>query len=270
VEPPDQGAGDPDGTPLLRRGRHRLVQQALGAHPAQRAVADAEPPGVVGDDHRPGQQPTAADGAPQRARGGDPHRVGRDGEPVDAQRRLVRPPGRLVGEDLRRVRRRTLDNRPGQGAAAHVGQRRFADHVLAVAGAQGGEERLARLRRAGAEGGEAAVADLGGDAVPTLACRAAASSTVARRAVASPARDTSRSSAARSSGREVSDRTAWRFEISRPIPASGAVGRSVVTRPWACATGRRRRSPGPKPPTIPAGKGASAVPTAGVSQRSRR
>ena len=55
-----------------------------------------------------------------------------------------------------------------------------------------------------------------------------------------------------------------------PIPASRAVSRSVVTWPWACATSRKRRSPGPKPPTMPAGSGASTVSPDGVAQRSRR
>jgi len=139
-----------------------------------------------------------------------------------------------------------------------------------VAGAQDGQERLARLRGPGAEGREAVVADLGGEGVPPRACRAAVSSTVTQRAVARPARSTSRSSATRPSSREVSSRTTWRFEISMPIPASSAASRSVVTWPWACATSRKRRSPGPKPPTIPAGRGASTVPPAGVTQRSRR
>src|SRR5215213_10133901 len=95
------------------------------------------------------------------------------------------------------------------------------------------------------------------------ACRAAVSSTVTQRAVASPARSTSRSSASRSSSREVSSRTTWRLEISTPIPFSSAASRSVVTWPWACATSRKRRSSGPKPPTIPAGNGASTVSPAG-------
>jgi hypothetical protein len=60
------------------------------------------------------------------------------------------------------------------------------------------------------------------------------------------------------------------LEISTPIPLSSATSRSVVTWPWACATSRKRRSSGPKPPTIPAGKAASTVSPAGVSQRSRR
>ena len=65
-------------------------------------------------------------------------------------------------------------------------------------------------------------------------------------------------------------RTTWRLEISTPIPFSKAVSRSVVTCPCACSASTKRRSSGPKPPTIPAGNAASTVSPDGKTQRSRR
>jgi hypothetical protein len=104
--------------------------------PAERLLAEAELAGVIGDDHRAGQQAMRLDRAPECAFGGDPHRVGGDREPVDAERRGMRLPGAVVGEELHRMRRQHPGHRPGQGARAHVVQCRLADHAFAVAGAQ--------------------------------------------------------------------------------------------------------------------------------------
>ena len=146
VEPPDQRSLELDGTALLIGGGHQLVDQPLGMDPAERVLAEAELAGIVGDDHRPGQQAMRLDRAPERALGGDPHRVGGDRQAVDAEGGEVRLPGGLVGKDLRRMRRQEFDHRPGQGTAAHIIQRRLADHVLAVPGAEQRQEGLARLR----------------------------------------------------------------------------------------------------------------------------
>ena len=51
----------------------------------------------------PSQQLMVADAAPQRALGGDLHRVGRDREHVDAEPGQVRRPRRGVGEQHGRV-----------------------------------------------------------------------------------------------------------------------------------------------------------------------
>ena len=62
-------------------------------------VTDPELAGPVGDDHRVGQQAVMPDRTPQRALGGDPHRVGRDGARIEAQGGQMRLPGRGIGED---------------------------------------------------------------------------------------------------------------------------------------------------------------------------
>ena len=55
-----------------------LVDEALGVHPAQRVPVERELAGVVGEDHRVGQQPVGLDAAPHRPLGRDPDRIGRD------------------------------------------------------------------------------------------------------------------------------------------------------------------------------------------------
>ena len=76
IEPPDQSANMLLRTTLLVGKRLQLVNQALGVDPAQRVVADVELPGVVADHDRLAQEPVCAHRAPQRALGGDAHRVG--------------------------------------------------------------------------------------------------------------------------------------------------------------------------------------------------
>ena len=56
IEPPDHPLGDLDGVALVIVGGNELVNKPLGVNPAQRVHADAELAGVVGDDHRPGEQ----------------------------------------------------------------------------------------------------------------------------------------------------------------------------------------------------------------------
>ena len=61
----------------LRIGeRVELVHQPLGMDPTQRVLADIELPGIVTDHHGLAQEAMRADGTPQRALGGDAHRVG--------------------------------------------------------------------------------------------------------------------------------------------------------------------------------------------------
>ena len=55
-----------------------------------------------------------------------------------------------------------------------------------------------------------------------------------------------------------------------PIARSCATRRGTVTWPWWYWNSTKRRSSGPKWPTIPAGSGATTVSPSGVSQRSRR
>ena len=52
------------------------MDEALGVDPAQAVDADAELAGVVGDDDGARSQALMADGAPERAFGGDQDRIG--------------------------------------------------------------------------------------------------------------------------------------------------------------------------------------------------
>ena len=63
-------------------------------------------------------------------------------------------PGRVIGEACLRLGRQAAEHRPGERAAAHVGQGRRVDHILAVAGAQQVEEVEPALARPRAEPGE--------------------------------------------------------------------------------------------------------------------
>jgi len=74
--------------------------------------AHPELAGGVGHDHRSGQQPTMADGSPERAFGRDLHGIGRDRELVNAEPGQVRGPRRRVGEPLGRVRVQPRDPWP--------------------------------------------------------------------------------------------------------------------------------------------------------------
>jgi len=76
---------------------------------AQRVLAEAKLAGIVGDDHCPRQQAMRLDGAPERALGGDPHRLGEHGQPVEAEYRQVRRLGGLVGKAPYRTRHQLLD-----------------------------------------------------------------------------------------------------------------------------------------------------------------
>ena len=128
-----QGTGKPDEikrlTSGLGRGRRKSAVRQLAdallyrssgtvrggdgdvpTYSAQRVGAHPELPRAVGHDHGPGQQAMAADGAPERALGGDLHRVGRDRERVDAEPGQVRRPRRRVGEQPGRVRVQKRDH----------------------------------------------------------------------------------------------------------------------------------------------------------------
>ena len=75
-----------------------LVHEPLGMHPAQRVPVERELAGVVGQDHRVGQEPMRLDAAPDRTFGGDLDRIGRDRQRGDAEPLEMPQPGRLVRE----------------------------------------------------------------------------------------------------------------------------------------------------------------------------
>ena len=128
--------------------------------PAKGMQADGELAGIVADDHRPGQQIMRLDGAPERALGGDPRRPEAALHAADAEPLEMRGPGRLIRKTPLRVGGQRLDDRPGQGAIAHVGQRLGVDDIIGVAGAQQFEEVQPAPAGRGAEPGEVVVADL--------------------------------------------------------------------------------------------------------------
>src|ERR1700730_19120509 len=80
----------------------------------------------------------------------------------------MRVKGPLVGEAAVGMFGQPVDHLSGQGAFAHIGERRGIDDVIAMSGAQQAEEVEAALRSGGAEPAEMVVADLGADAVRRL------------------------------------------------------------------------------------------------------
>jgi hypothetical protein len=105
------------------------------------------------------------DGAPERALGGEAHRVRRDGQRRDAEPLEMRSPSRVVREDALGMVCQERNHRPGQGALAHVGQRLGVDDVVGMPGPQQFEEVQPALAGRGAEPGEIVVADLRATAV---------------------------------------------------------------------------------------------------------
>ena len=129
---------------------------------------DVELASVIADDHRITQKLVRVDAAPQRALGGDLHRVGRHGERGDAQPFEVRLPVRRIGKLFVRVFREPGNGRPSERMFAHVGQGGIVDHVIGVPDTQQIEEVQATLASRRAEPGEVVVADLRADAVRAL------------------------------------------------------------------------------------------------------
>ena len=85
VEPPDQRSLVLLHPALVIREGVELVHEALGMHPAQRMTPDHELTGIIADDHRLGQEAVCLDRTPERALGGDAHRIGVDLQISDAE-----------------------------------------------------------------------------------------------------------------------------------------------------------------------------------------
>ncbi len=133
--------------------------------PAQGVPVERELAGIVGEDHRVGQEPVRLDAAPDRTLGRDPDRIGRDHQRGDAELVEMPKPGGLVGEVPLGMLRQAGDHRPRQRPLAHVGERLGVDDVVGEAGPQHLEEVQPALRGRRDEGGEVVVAELGADAV---------------------------------------------------------------------------------------------------------
>ena len=84
----------------------------IPTYSAQCVLAEAELAGIVADDHRPGQQAVRLDRTPERALGGDAHRIGADLQVGNAQPLKMRPPGRPIREGVLRTRGQSLNERP--------------------------------------------------------------------------------------------------------------------------------------------------------------
>ena len=97
--------------------------------------ADIELAGIVGDDHRLGEQAVGLDAAPQRRFGGDPHRIGQDREGGDAEPLQMDLPRRPISEVFVVMLGQQPDDRFGKRSAAHIGERLGVDHVVVMAGA---------------------------------------------------------------------------------------------------------------------------------------
>src|SRR5260370_15937529 len=100
IEPPDQMA-----YPLLCRAvlvgeSVEFVNETLGMHPAQGMAADLELAGIIADDDGVVEEAMRRDAAPERAFGGDLHRIGVDLERRDADPSEMRQPRCPVGKAL--------------------------------------------------------------------------------------------------------------------------------------------------------------------------
>ena len=142
-----------------------LVDEALGMNPAQAVLAELELTGIVADDDRVGQQAVGLDAAPECGFSGDLHRIGGDLERGEAELFKMGLPCRAIGEVLVVVFGELADQRPGERAVAHIGERLGVDDVVAMAGTQQVEEVEPALRTGGAEPGEAVIADLRAEAI---------------------------------------------------------------------------------------------------------
>jgi hypothetical protein len=105
---------------LLVSERLQLMHQTLGVDPTQRVLTDIELPGVVADHDRFAQEPVCAHRAPQRALGGDAHRVGRHLQTGQAELLKMVQPRFLIDKLPLLMRDKSLDERSGQRMIAHV------------------------------------------------------------------------------------------------------------------------------------------------------
>ena len=165
VEPPDERADA-----LLRDAVQigegvKLVDQPLGMDPTQRMPSDGELTGIITDHDSVMQEAVRVNAAPQRALGGDLHRVWGDPQSADAEAVEMSLPGGLVGEVPLWLSCQLADDRSGQCAATHIVQGHVVDHIVSVTGTQQIKEIQPALAGSGTEPGEAAVADLRTEAI---------------------------------------------------------------------------------------------------------
>src|ERR1700722_15866705 len=146
----------------------------------------------------------------------------------------MRHPGVGVGEALIPMGGQACDERPRQGALAHISESLHIHDIVVMAGAQQLKKVEAALGAGRAEPGEMVVADLGADAIDALMTRAAASpvpggpSTGIHATFSRPARSTSWAPGTKPCWLSISIRMTWRLETSRPIERNCASRRATV------------------------------------------
>ena len=160
VEVPDETTNPRLGGAMLVVERIQLMHQPFRVNPAQRMPADVELPGVVAQNHGIAQKFVRLNAAPQRRFGGDPGRVRRDLQRVEAQPVEMCLPGGLVAEPCLRFSLQTGDRGRWQALVSHVVVSGVVEHVVSVAGAEQIEEVQPALRGPRAEPGEPLIADL--------------------------------------------------------------------------------------------------------------
>jgi hypothetical protein len=142
VEPPDQLALQRDLTMLLVGHADDPAEMALGVDPTQGVLENVELTGIIGDDHRVGQQ--GDDGSDHGRLGDPPPMTGAEAEAVQ-----VGLPRRIVDKAPRSGGEQSGDDACRHAVFDQVGQRRGIDDVVGTAGAQQVEEVQPALRRAG-------------------------------------------------------------------------------------------------------------------------
>src|SRR5215218_103269 len=113
VEPPDQRSQVLLRPALVIGEGLELVHEALGVHPAQRMAPHQKLARIVADDHRLGQEAVGFDRTPERALGGDAHRIGTDLQIGDTKPFKMGLPGRPTREGPPRMSCQPLNHRPG-------------------------------------------------------------------------------------------------------------------------------------------------------------
>ena len=181
----------------------------------------------------------------------------------------MRLPRRWVGEPRVRIGGQGGDHWPSQRAAAHIGQRRFVDHIIGMAGAQQIEEVQAALAAGRAEPGEAVIADLRAESVAGFVPRAGVVDgnpvggfQAGAQHVAGFAAERILPGDQQAHHLPLGDADADRLQL-RHQPRHGDLALVVLCQH---ETTQLR----PKWPLMPGGSGASTVCPSGVSQRSRR
>ena len=135
IEIPDQAAHPRLRGAMLVGEGVQLMHQPFRMDPAQRMPADVELSGIIAQHHAVAEEFVRLNAAPHGALGGDPHRVGRDVQPGEAEPVEMRQPGRLIGEAVSGFGRQAGDQRRGQGMLSHIAVGRVIEHVIGMTGA---------------------------------------------------------------------------------------------------------------------------------------